>query len=134
MYSDRVRDLQESPISLFLCNIALSVLGEALTKTSLQTKRVVQYANDWLVLRPTKQRAETALRPLGLRSHFDETRLVHFTRGTEDFDFLDFHLHIVESWKWPGRYYLQRWPSDRAKASIKTKVREMTDPRYVNKG
>ena len=37
---------------------------------------------------------------------------------------------MVESWKWPGRYYLQRWPSARALAPIKAKIREMTDRRY----
>jgi hypothetical protein len=75
--------------------------------------------------------AEATLAPLGLRLHPDKTRIVHLTRGMEGFDFLGFHHHMVESWKWPGRYYLQCWPSDRAMASIKAKVREMTDRRYV---
>jgi len=75
--------------------------------------------------------AEAALAPLGLRLHPDKTRIVHLTRGAEGFDFLGFHHHMVESWKWPGRYYLQQWPSARAMASLRTKVREMTDRRYV---
>jgi RNA-directed DNA polymerase len=129
---------QGSPISPLLCNIALSVLDEALNKAKSQTGRVVRYADDWVVLCPTKQRAEmarciaeAALAPLGLRLHPDKTRIVNLTRGTEGFDFLGFHHRMVESWKRPGRYYLQRWPSDRAMASIKVKVREMTDRRYV---
>jgi group II intron reverse transcriptase/maturase len=129
---------QGSPISPLLCNIALSVLDEALAKASLQTGKVVRYADDWLVLCPTKERAETArsiaeatLAPLGLRLHPEKTRIVHLTRGAEGFDFLGFHHHMVESWKWPGRYYLQQWPSARAMASLRTKVREMTDRRYV---
>ena len=129
---------QGSPISPLLCNVALSVLDEALTKASLQTGKVVRYADDWVILCATKKRAETArsiaeaaLAPLGLRLHPDKTRIVCLTRGTEGFDFLGFHHHMVESWKWPGRYYLQCWPSDRAMASIKAKVREMTDRRYV---
>jgi RNA-directed DNA polymerase len=129
---------QGSPISPLLCNIALSVLDEALAKAKLQTGTVVRYADDWLVLCSTKRRAETArsvaeaaLVPLGLRLHSDKTRIVHLWKGAEGFDFLGFHHHMVESWKWPGRYYLQRWPSDRAMASIKAKVREITDRRYV---
>jgi len=129
---------QGSPISPLLCNIALSVLDEALATAKLQTGTVVRYADDWVVLCPTKQRAEvarsiaeTALAPLGLRLHPDKTRVGHLTRGTEGFDFLGFHHRMVESWKRPGRYYLQQWPSDRAMASIKVKVREMTDRRYV---
>ena len=80
---------QGSPISPLLCNVALSVLDEALNKASLQTGKVVRYADDWLVLCPTKERAETArsiaeaaLAPLGLRLHPDKTRIVHLTRGT----------------------------------------------------
>ena len=129
---------QGSPISPLLCNVALSVLDEALAKASLQTGKVVRYADDWVVLCPTKERAErarsiaeAALVPLGLRLHPDKTRIVHLTRGAEGLDFLGFHLHMVESWKWPGHYYLQRWPSNRAVASIRAKVREMTDRRYV---
>ena len=129
---------QGSPISPLLCNIALSVLDEALAKAPSQTGKMVRFADDWVVLCPTKQRAEVArsiaevaLAPLGLRVHPDKTRIVHLTRGAEGFDFLGFHLHMVESWKWPGHYYLQRWPSKRAMASLRTKVRAMTDRRYV---
>ena len=38
---------------------------------------------------------------------------------------------MCESLKWPGRYYLLKWPSDRAMASIKAKVKEMTQRRFV---
>jgi DNA-binding CsgD family transcriptional regulator len=40
---------------------------------------------------------------------------------------LRFHHRKVESWRWRGRYYLQRWPSDRAMNSIRSKVRQATD-------
>ncbi len=129
---------QGSPISPLLCNIALSVLDEALANVKLQTGSVVRYADDWVVVCSTKQRAETArsvadvvLASLGLRLHPDKTRVVHLTRGAEGFDFLGFHHRMVESWKRPGRCYLQRWPSKRAMASIRLKVREITDRRYV---
>lgn len=128
---------QGSPISPLLCNIALSVLDEELAKVKRQTGSVIRYADDWVVLCSTRERAEVArsvaeavLAPLGLRLHPDKTRIVHLTRGAEGLDFLGFHHHMVESWKWPGRYYLQKWPSDRAMASIKAKVREMTGRRY----
>ena len=45
-------------------------------------------------------------------------------RGRQGFDFLGFHHRKVESWKWRGRYYLQRWPSARAMASIRAKIRD----------
>ena len=87
----------------------------------------------------TRQRAEQArervaaiLAPLGLRLHPDKTRIVSLAHGREGFDFLGFHHRMVESWKWRGRYYLNKWPSDRAMASIRAKVRQRTDRRYAS--
>ncbi len=92
-----------------------------------------------VVLCRTRQRAEQArervaaiLDPLGLRLHPNKTRLVSLARGRDGFDFLGFHHRLVESWRWRGRYYLNKWPSDRAMASIRAKVRERTDRRYVS--
>ncbi len=130
---------QGSPISPLLCNnIASSVLDEELARARTQTGKVIRYADDWVALCPTRQRAEAArsgaeaaLAPLGLRLHPDKTRIVDLTRGAEGFDFLGFHNHMCESAKWLGRYYLLRWPSDRAMASIRAKVRERTARRFV---
>ena len=36
-----------------------------------------------------------------------------------------------ESWKQPGRWYLQKWPSRRAMASVTAKVRDRTERRYA---
>ena len=87
----------------------------------------------------TRQRAEQArervaaiLAPLGLQLHPDKTRIVSLAHGREGFDFLGFHHRLVESWKWRGRYYLNKWPSARAMASIRGKVRERTDRRYAS--
>ena len=51
-------------------------------------------------------------------------RLPH--RGGQGFDFLGFHHRKVESWKWRGRFYLQRWPSARAMGVLRDKVRVAT--------
>jgi RNA-directed DNA polymerase len=73
----------------------------------------------------------TSLASLGLKLHPEKTRIVQLTRGKQGFDVLGFHHHKVESWKWRGRYYLQRWPSNRAMASIRARVKEATDRRLV---
>lgn len=83
----------------------------------------MRYADDLVVLCPTKPAAEQAhrlagdvLATLGLRLHPEKTRIAWLFQGHEGFDFLGFHHHKMESWKWRGRYYLQSWPSvsDRA--------------------
>src|ERR1039458_143972 len=51
--------------------------------------------------------------------------------GAEGFDFLGFHHRMVKSWKKSGRYWLHKWPSDRAMGSIRAKVRVLTSPSRV---
>jgi hypothetical protein len=125
-------------ISPLLCNVALHVLDAEWMRTSGSLGVLVRYADDLLVLCRSRARAEQARRRvaeilagLGLALHPDKTRIVCLTRGQQGVDFLGFHLHKVESWKWRGRYYLQRWPSDRAMVAIRAKVREATDRRFV---
>ena len=99
---------------------------------------LVRYCDDFVVLCPTRERAEAArdlaeetLEPLGLRLHPDKTRIADLRKGAEGFDFLGFHHRMVESWKRPGRYWLHKWPSPRAMASIRSKVRALTAPSRV---
>ena len=68
---------------------------------------------------------------LGLRLQSEKTRIAHLARGAEGFDFLGFHHRMRESWKQRGRWYLQKWPSGRAMASIRGKIRDRTDRRYA---
>jgi group II intron reverse transcriptase/maturase len=128
---------QGSPISPLLANVALHVLDEVWQRQHWRLGVLVRYADDLVVICPTRQRAEQARRrvsvilaPLGLRLNPDKTRIACLTRGAEGFDFLGFHHHKVESFRWRGHWYLQRWPSKRAMASIRAKVRAATDRRF----
>ena len=130
---------QGSPISPLLANVALHMLDAEWARGGGNNLGVlVRYADDFIVLCASRARAEQARRRvrevlagLGLQLHPDKTRIVCLTRGQQGFDFLGFHLHKVESWRRRGRYYLQRWPSDRAMAQVRAKIREATDRRYV---
>lgn len=129
---------QGSPISPLLANIALHRLDEAWQANGRRLGVLIRYADDFVVVCPTRQRAEAAQRraaaalaPLGLQLNPEKTRIVRLTRGAEGFDFLGFHLRKVESWKRRGRWYLQRWPSARAMSSIRAKVKAGTDRRFA---
>jgi RNA-directed DNA polymerase len=129
---------QGSPISPLLANVALHLLDEEWERHWRRLGVLVRYADDLVVLCATRERAEAALERvgeilgrLGLRLHPDKTRIAHLAGGAEGFDFLGFHHHKVESWNHRGRYYMQRWPSDRALASIRTRIRARTDRRRV---
>jgi len=129
---------QGSPISPLLANIALHVLDVEWEKAGRRLGVLIRYADDFVVLCATKARAEEArdraaavLAGLGLQLNPDKTRIVRLTKGEQGFDFLGFHHAKVEAWRWPGRFYMQRWPSKRAMASIKDKARQATDRRFV---
>ena len=122
---------QGSPISPLLANIALHVIDEAWARAAgLGT--LVRYADDFVVLTTSRSRAEEAKRRieevlvgLGLSLHPDKTRIVNLTGGKDGFDFLGFHHRMTPS-KFGTRRYLSKWPSDRAMASIRAKIRDRT--------
>lgn len=131
---------QGSPISPLLANVALHVLDTEWAATSRHLGTLVRYADDFVVLCATRRRAEQArervaaiVGRLGLRLHPDKTRIVRLSGGDEGFDFLGFHHRMVPSWKWQGRYYLHKWPSARAMASIRAKIRAITDRRGASR-
>jgi group II intron reverse transcriptase/maturase len=115
---------QGSPVSPLLANIALHVLDTEWERVGSGLGTLVRYADDLVVLCTSRARAEEARRRvgailtnLGLRLHPDKTRIVHLAKGAEGFDFLGFHNRKVKS-PYRGRYYLHKWPSTRAMASI----------------
>ncbi|MGI5517636.1 group II intron maturase-specific domain-containing protein [Streptomyces sp. CA-106131] len=124
---------QGSPISPLLANIALHVLDEAWQGEGRRLGVLVRYCDDFVVLSPTRQRAEQAqqlaarvLGLLGMRLHPEKSGITCLTRGGQGFEFLGFHHRKVESWKWRGRFYLYRWPSQRALKVLRDKVRAAT--------
>ena len=96
-------------------------------------------ATHLVVLAPTRARVEEAkarmeaiLAPLGLHLHPDKTRISCLREGQEGFVFLGFEHRMRESKKWRGRWYLQKWPSPRAMASIRAKVKARTARRFAS--
>jgi len=101
----------------------------------------VRYADDFVVMCGTKAAVEEARRRvglvlgrLGLELHAEKTRTVDLSQGREGFDFLGCHLHKRLSgriWERTRQrvYYLHRWPSQRAMARVRARVRELTPRR-----
>jgi group II intron reverse transcriptase/maturase len=132
---------QGGVISPLLSNIYLHVLDRVWAKHGAHLGELVRYADDFVVMCRTAQaceesqrRIEHVLGRLGLRVHAQKTRRVVLTQGREGFDFLGCHLHKRMSGRlWEQkrlrRYYLQRWPSQRAMKRVRARVRELT-PRW----
>jgi RNA-directed DNA polymerase len=127
---------QGGVISPLLSNIYLHVLDTELSARGVG--ELVRYADDGVVLCRSAAQAEAALAAvggilssLGLRLHPDKTRIVDLREGREGLDFLGCHFHARMSGRlWEQkrivRYYLQRWPSQRAMKRLREKVKART--------
>jgi len=127
---------QGGVISPLLANIYLHVLDRELAARG--AGELVRYADDGVVLCRSAAQARAALAAvgeilgsLGLRLHPDKTRTVDLREGREGLDFLGCHFHARMSGRiWQERrvrrYYLHRWPSQRAMKRLREKVRDRT--------
>ena len=84
---------QGAPISPLLANLYLDPVDRAIDRRG---RRLVRYADDFVILCPDRARAEQALRRMaalleaeGLMPHPDKTRVVHFADG---FQFLGYRF------------------------------------------
>ncbi len=127
---------QGGVISPLLANIFLHVLDTELSRRNVG--ELVRYADDGVVLCRSAAQAEHALAAvgeilasLGLRLHPDKTKVVDLRDGREGLDFLGCHFRARMSGRlWEQRrivrYYLHRWPSQRAMKRLREKVRART--------
>jgi RNA-directed DNA polymerase len=127
---------QGGVVSPLLANLYLHVLDTELSARGVG--ELVRYADDGVVLCRSAAQAEHALAAvgeiltvLGLRLHPDKTKVVDLRDGREGLDFLGCHFRARMSGRlWEQkrivRYYLHRWPSQRAMTRLRAKVRDCT--------
>jgi group II intron reverse transcriptase/maturase len=128
---------QGGVISPLLSNIYLHVLDRIWQQRCAEVGVLVRYADDFVVLCRTEAQAREALRRVGLilhhlrlEAHPEKTRLVALAGGKESFEFLGCRLKKCRSVRYPGRMFLQRWPSPRSMKRLRTRIRELTDARH----
>ena len=126
---------QGGVISPLLSNIYLHAFDRAFVARGCG--ELVRYADDFVVLSRSEREAKAALRvageilaELGLMLHPDKTKVVDLRRGREGFDFLGCHFRARVSGRLLERgirrYYLHRWPSQRAMKRIRQKIKDRT--------
>jgi RNA-directed DNA polymerase len=127
---------QGGVISPLLANVVLHRLDREWEAHHTRLGVMVRYADDLVILCPTKERAQASLAALtailaglGLSLGSAKTRLVDMREGGTGFDFLGFHHRRVESFSRKGRYHCARWPSRRAVRDAKQAIRALTDKR-----
>jgi RNA-directed DNA polymerase len=134
---------QGGVISPLLANIYLHAFDQALSAAGVGM--LVRYADDGVVLCRSRRQAEAALAVvdqtlagLGLRLHPGKTRIVDLDEGREGLDFLGWHFRARVSGRLLERgirrYYLHRWPSQRAMKALRAKIRDRTGRNRVGVG
>lgn len=124
--------------SPLLANVVLHRLDRIWAKRFLRLGVLVRYADDLVVLCPTKERADAALAALaeilaelGLSLAAAKTHVVDLRVSGVGFDFLGFHHRRVESFTRKGRYFCARWPSERAVRRARERIRSHTARRWL---
>ena len=126
---------QGGVISPLLSNIYLQALDCAFVDE--RHGRLVRYADDFVVIcrseaqaRAAQELARMVLGELGLELHPDKTKVVDLREGREGFDFLGCHFRARVSGRLlergVRRYYLHRWPSQRAMKRVRGKIKAKT--------
>jgi RNA-directed DNA polymerase len=127
---------QGGVISPLLANVILHVLDRELAARNVG--ELVRYADDGVVLCRSEAQARAALDAvgeilggLGLRLHPGKTKVADLREGREGLDFLGCHFRARMSGRlWEQkrivRYYLHRWPSQRAMKRLREKIRDRT--------
>jgi len=126
---------QGGVISPLLSNIYLQALDWAFADGAHGT--LVRYADDFVVICRSdaeacaaQQLAGEVLAGLGLELHPEKTKVVDLREGREGFDFLGCHFRARVSGRMleqgVRRYYLQRWPSQRAMNRVQGKIKAKT--------
>ena len=139
VYSETVTGVpQGGVISPLLSNIYLHAFDRVISEAGIG--ELVRFADDFVLLCRSESEARAALAlagevlaGLGLQLHPEKTRVVDLREGREGFDFLGCHFRARVSGRLLERgirrYYLHRWPSQRAMKRIRGKIRAQTDRR-----
>ncbi len=127
---------QGGVISPLLANVALNELDKFWEGHCRYLGQLIRYADDFVILcrrekdaREALKRVGEVLTQLGLTLHPVKTRVVNLGDGREGIDFLGFHCRKVESWRYRGKKYLHRWPSQQAMEAVRERVKAITAPR-----
>ena len=123
---------QGGVISPLLANILLHRLDEIWEARYKHLGELTRYADDFVVqcrnayqAKKAREAVEGILKSLKLTLHPEKTRLVNLSWGKEGFDFLGHHLRKMPSYRFGGKFFLNRWPSQKNLKRLRGKMRSI---------
>jgi group II intron reverse transcriptase/maturase len=119
---------QGGVISPLLSNVYLNEMDKEWNEKHASWGQLTRYADDFVIQCVSAKQAEVVkakvvgiFRRLGLELHPEKTRIVDVREG--GFDFLGHHLRKTPSYRFAGKYYLNRWPSQKALKKLRERLR-----------
>ena len=123
---------QGGVISPLLSNVYLNQLDREWEERHASWGKLTRYADDFVVQCVSAKQAEVVkakirsiFRGLGLTLHPEKTRIVDLRWGKEGFDFLGHHLRKMPSYRFAGKFFLNRWPSQKALKRMRERLGEI---------
>lgn len=121
---------QGGVISPLLANILLHRLDRLWEERCGKLGVLTRYADDFVIQCRNAYAAQKAqgivagiLTAMGLRLHPEKTRMVNLSWGKEGFEFLGHHLRKMPSYRFAGKFFLNRWPSQRSLKRLRERVK-----------
>jgi group II intron reverse transcriptase/maturase len=119
---------QGGVISPLLSNVYLNEMDKEWKEKHASWGVLTRYADDFVIQCVSTNQAEVVkakvvgiFRRLGLELHPEKTRIVDEREG--GFDFLGHHLRKTPSYRFVGKYYLNRWPSQKALKKLRERLK-----------
>jgi group II intron reverse transcriptase/maturase len=129
---------QGGVISPLLSNIYLHYLDKEWEQKYTTLGILTRYADDfiiqskkWSQMKESRERVKEILSELGLELEPDKSQEVNLGMGKGGFNFLGHYLRKCHSIKYPGHYFLNRWPSQRSMAKVREKIRQIVNYRRM---
>ena len=128
---------QGGVISPLLANILLNQLDEQWEKEYGHLGLLTRYADDFVIQSRSAEKAKQSmgaivsiLQRLGLKLHSQKTKIVNLSWGKEGFEFLGHYLRKMPSYRYAGKWFLNRWPSHKSMKRLRDKIRAIINRRY----
>ena len=125
---------QGGVISPLLANILLNQMDEQWEKDHCQLGMLTRYADDFVIQSRDERRGKQAmeavgniLRSLGLRLHPKKTKMVNLSWGKEGIEFLGHSLREMPSYRFAGKWFLNRWPSQKSMKRLRDKIKAIVN-------